>query len=661
LEASVIQEHSRDNQLAQESYNRNREYAIKDLARSGLTPEDIFAIFPVFPIASAFLAEAGAAPPERYIIPYFDLDGNPLVDVNGHPMMYRARQNSSEQRYTQPSKEQLGDLCLHPYFHPKRFAVASNTYAVVEGEKKYAKLLKETGIPGCAIGGCWNWKWGESDVHPHIIADIERSGAEVVLIVADGDWRKYRILTAYGGLVSGLRHHFPDKKFQIVDLSASAHKGIDDYFVAGGLWEDLPQLDLGTEIVEPARALIARYGLIPKETKSSVKIFPCEANYIALLKQHPTFSEEDLWLNEDNFNIMWNGRELSDADATFIAAHFQKYLSIPEASLGSVRTSLTAVAEERRRSPIREWLAGLVWDGKPRVNRLLIDLAHAEDNPYSEEVMRRLLLGAVARAMAPGCKFDQLTILQGPQGCGKTRFWWTLFGEGNVTDIHGMGSDKDFMMQINTRWCTNFEELDAYDRRDATQLKAIITSQEDIFRPPYGRSLVKHKRKTVMVGNTNKMEFLKEDTNRREFPIIVGNVDIDRLAAEREQIWAEAHHRWKSGERFWSEDALEWEIHKTGFKRENPYEEYLREILRVMEIRHRVEGKQVVKGIRVVHALESHVGGKVNMTIYGDAMERLGWERKQARGSMLSPPVVVESNDPFDFGVGNQKLWVKVK
>lgn len=655
----MIQEHARDNQQAQESYNRNREYAKADLARSGLTPEDIFAIFPVFPVVSGFLAEAGAAPPERYIIPYFNLDGTPMVDVNGYPMMYRARQNSAEQRYTQPSKEQLGDLCLHPYFHPKRFAVASNTYAVVEGEKKYVKLLKETGIPGCAIGGCWNWKWGESDVHPAIIKDIETSGADNVLIVADGDWRKYRILTAYGGLVSGLRHHFPDKQFQIVDLSGTPHKGIDDYFVAGGLWEDLPQLDLGTEIVEPARALIARYGLIPKETKSNVKIFPCEANYIALLKQHPTFSEEDLWLNEDNFNIMWNGHDLSDADATFIAAHFQKYLSIPEASLGPIRTSLTAVAEERKRSPIRDWLEGLVWDGKPRVNRLLIDLAHAEDTPYSEEVVRRLMLGAVARAMAPGCKFDQLTILQGPQGCGKTRFWWTLFGDGNVTDIHGMGSDKDFMMQINTRWCTNFEELDAYDRRDATQLKAIITSQEDIFRPPYGRSLVKHKRKTVMVGNTNKMEFLKEDTNRREFPIIVGNVDIDRLAAEREQLWAEAHHRWKSGEKFWSDDALEWEGHKAGFKKENSYEVYLEEILRVMEVTHKWDGRPVLKGVRLVSALESHINGRVSNNIFTEAMERLGWERKQIRGSALTPPVREAEKEAYGMTPDNQKLWIK--
>jgi len=656
----MIREHMATTPQARESYERNRQYSILDLKRSGLSPEDMLAIFPVFPVSVSSFVESVTVP-ARYIIPYFYRNGEPIVDINGFPMMYRIRQDCEEPRYVQPSKEQIGKLSLHPYFHPKRFVGgARQTYAIVEGEKKYVKFWRETGIPGCAIGGCWNWKWGEGEVHPEILADIEQSGAGTILIVADGDWRKYRILTAYGGLVSALKHRYPDKEFQIVDLSRTGYKGIDDYLANSGDFEVLPRVDLGSEVVEPARALIARYGLIPRETKTSVKIYPCEANYIALLKQHPTFSDEELWLNEDNMSIMWNGHELADSDVAFITAHFQKYLSIPEASYTAVRRSLQAVAEERRRSPLREWLGNLKWDGKARLNRIFIDICKAEDNPYSEEVARRLLLGSVARAMVPGCKFDQLTILQGPQGCGKTRFWWTLFGNGHVTDIHGMGSDKDFMMQINMRWCTNFEELDAYDRRDATQLKAIITSQEDIFRPPYGHAPVKHKRKTVMVGNTNKTEFLKEDVNRREFPIIVGMIDIDRLTVERDQIWAEAYQRWSSGEKFWSDNPLEWEIHKNGFKKENPYEEPLADILRMMEVTHRFNGRPVLKGSRIVRALETHIK-RVNNTIFSDAMQRLGWERDQAKGTMLSPKVTVDLKNLDDFTPGNQRIWVKVR
>ena len=156
----MIREHEINSSQARESYTRNREYAIADLKRSGLEPEDVFAIFPVYPIASSFLGSAGI--PARYMIPYFYRDGTPIVDVNGFPMMYRTRQDMDEQRYVQPSREQIGALSLFPYFSPKRFTrqTESKTYSIVEGEKKYAKFWKETGIPGCAIGCCWNWKYG---------------------------------------------------------------------------------------------------------------------------------------------------------------------------------------------------------------------------------------------------------------------------------------------------------------------------------------------------------------------------------------------------------------------------------------------------------------------------------------------------------------------
>lgn len=659
---TLPKEHAVTSETARASYERNCQYAESDLQRSGLVLQDIHALINPYPVGvSAFVADSI---PQSYVIPYWWRDGTPIVDELGFPKMYRVRQNVADKRYSQPSKEQIGELSLFPYFHPEREAHVTEpfrkVYAIVEGEKKYVKLWKETGIRGCAIGGCWNWKSGEIDVHPEIIADIKDSGATEILIAADGDWRRYRILTAYGGLVSGLRRVFGDSiSCRILDLSRTQQKGIDDYFVAGLPFEEIPLVDIGTEVVEHPRILISQYGLIPKETKSSIKVYPCEANYISLLQQHPTFSDEDLWYNEDTMSVMWNGGELKDSDVTTLTAHFQKYLSIPEAGIGQIRNSVVTVAEKRTKSPIREWLKSLVWDGVDRLDEMFVRYCSAEDSPYVRETSRRLMLGSVARAMEPGCKFDQLTILQGKQGVGKTQFWWTLYGAGNVTDVHGMGSDKDFMMQINLRWCTNFEELDAYDRRDATQLKAIITSQEDIFRPPYGHAPTKHKRKTVMVGNTNKVGFLKEDVNRREFPLTVGKVNIALLKEERDQLWAEAVHRYGAGEPWWDTkgEDYKWERYKQGFKRDNPYEEALEEILMRMDFSHHYKDMPVLKGLTIVRALESVVG-KVNNTIFGDAMERLGWVKQQMKGGMLTPKVLAKTQEFDSFSPDNQRVWV---
>ena len=56
--------------------------------------------------------------------------------------------------------------------------------------------------------------------------------------------------------------------------------------------------------------------------------------------------------------------------------------------------------------PVRDYLNGLVWDGTPRVEALLIDYLGAADSPYTRTVTRMTLAAAVARIFEPGCKFD---------------------------------------------------------------------------------------------------------------------------------------------------------------------------------------------------------------------------------------------------------------
>ena len=69
---------------------------------------------------------------------------------------------------------------------------------------------------------------------------------------------------------------------------------------------------------------------------------------------------------------------------------------------------------------VEDYLKGLTWDGTERLDALLIDLLGAEDCPYVRAVTRKAFTAAVARAMRPGCKFDQMLIMCGPQGIGKS-------------------------------------------------------------------------------------------------------------------------------------------------------------------------------------------------------------------------------------------------
>ena len=62
--------------------------------------------------------------------------------------------------------------------------------------------------------------------------------------------------------------------------------------------------------------------------------------------------------------------------------------------------------EQHKYDEVRDYLEGLTWDGKPRLDTLLTDYLGAEDGPYTRAVMRKSLTAAVARAMAPGTKYD---------------------------------------------------------------------------------------------------------------------------------------------------------------------------------------------------------------------------------------------------------------
>lgn len=204
--------------------------------------------------------------------------------------------------------------------------------------------------------------------------------------------------------------------------------------------------------------------------------------------------------------------------------------------------------------PVKEYLASVKWDGVPRIDRLLIDFMGAKDTLYTREVIRKTLLGAVARVMTPGVKFDQMLVLVGPQGCGKSTFVAKLGGEwfsDSFTTVQG----KEAYEAIQGVWLMEMGELAGIKKADVEPTKLFISKTEDRFRPAYGRKVETFKRQTVFVGTTNNLRFLKDPTgNRRFYPVDVRfgskNVfgedsDLDKV---RDQVWAEAYAAWQKHE-----------------------------------------------------------------------------------------------------------------
>lgn len=214
---------------------------------------------------------------------------------------------------------------------------------------------------------------------------------------------------------------------------------------------------------------------------------------------------------------------------------------------------LAVVAAERIYHPIKNYFAGLTWDGVPRLDSLLIDYCGAEDTPYTRAVTRKTLCAAVARVYEPGRKFDSILVLSGPQGIGKSTFFAKLGGAwySDSLAISDM-KDKTAAEKLQGYWILELGELAGIKKVDVETVKSFVTRVDDKYRQAYGMVVESHPRSCIIVGTTNSESgFLRDITgNRRFWPVQVSEHgshhpwDLEEI----DQVWAEAIQAYKDGE-----------------------------------------------------------------------------------------------------------------
>ncbi len=255
----------------------------------------------------------------------------------------------------------------------------------------------------------------------------------------------------------------------------------------------------------------------------------------------------------DDFRLrtVVDGQPVRDDDETAINLEIARMYGI-RASTPLVGEAVRHVGNQHPTHGPREYLDALVWDGVVRTETWLTEHCGAEDTPLIHEFGRCFLVGAVARVMQPGCKVDNVLILVGQQGIGKSRAFATLAGPEWFSDSAIDFASKDAYQQLPGVWIFELAELDSLRRSETSAVKAYISAQIDHYRPSYGRNTVDVPRQTVFVGTTNEPEFLRDPSGSRRFwPVAVTVINLDALAAERDQLWAEARWRYDQHETWW--------------------------------------------------------------------------------------------------------------
>jgi predicted P-loop ATPase len=286
------------------------------------------------------------------------------------------------------------------------------------------------------------------------------------------------------------------------------------------------------------------------------------------------------------------------------------------------------VAQEHTFHPIRDYLGALQWDGQPRTRRWLTSYLGADASPYVEAVGESFLVSAVARVQRPGCKADHMMVLEGGQGVGKSTTLQILGGPWFSDELGDVGG-KDAAMQLRVAWILEMSELDAFGRREVTTIKAFLSRSTDRYRPPYGRRVIEAPRQSVFAGSTNADSYLRDETGGRRFwPVRVQRADLDALRRDRDQLWAEAVHLFRSNRTWWLNDPTlvreaqrEQEARYTG----DPWDEVIRNYVgdRSAITIHEVLGD-------ALH-IEKAKWAPAEQTRVARSLRTLGFERKQKR------------------------------
>ena len=265
--------------------------------------------------------------------------------------------------------------------------------------------------------------------------------------------------------------------------------------------------------------------------------------------------------------LPWNNsakrRLWSDTDSNGLYWYLERYWQITKR--GSIDSALDVHATLHAFNEVQDFISHLQWDGVKRLDTLFIDYLGADDTAYNRAVTRKAFTAAVARAMIPGCKFDNMLILAGPQGIGKSTILDKM-SKGWFNDSIRTFEGKEASELLQGVWLVEVGELDAFRRTDVSRIKQFLSLRADRYRAAYGRHVKEQPRCCVFFGTTNTTDFLQDSTgNRRFWPVDVGvsekgatrSVFTDLTDDTISQIWAEAKVYWQCGEPLYLTGAIE--------------------------------------------------------------------------------------------------------
>ena len=311
------------------------------------------------------------------------------------------------------------------------------------------------------------------------------------------------------------------------------------------------------------------WGLLGPNNSSGGQPYSDLNNAVRVLEVDPLLQER-VWYDEFLGRMLTmsnpHPREWREIDDINLTLYLQRDIGLKKISDVVVGKAVTQVAFSRVKNCVRDWMQSLKWDGEARLDDFFSDYFGSENTPYTRAAGRNFWIALAARTFRPGCQMDNVIVLEGKQGSRKTSALRAIGGEWYAEQAAMVHDTQAFAQNLQGKLLVEIAEMDSFRRGEITAVKAAVTRNNDFFRVPYGRRAEDHPRRCVFTVTTNLEDWNKDETGARRFwPIrCTDTIDVDGILAQREQLFAEAVHRFKANETWWEmpEEATEAEQRK---------------------------------------------------------------------------------------------------
>jgi predicted P-loop ATPase len=294
---------------------------------------------------------------------------------------------------------------------------------------------------------------------------------------------------------------------------------------------------------------------------------------------NPPFSLYHIGLDEFRDEIMFHfgdgqWQSFSDVHYTKIRKNLCRQ-GFKEIKKELIRDAVHDVAYDNAFDSAIEWLEGLKWDGVSRIKNFIADYLGSKNTPYTKAVSLYMWTAMAGRVLSPGCKVDMVPILVGEQGLKKSTAIAALVPHHQFfCEISFNEQEDNLARKMRGTLVAEIAELRGLQTKDEESIKAFVVRRYEKWTPKYKEFTSTFPRRLILIGTTNKDEFLSDDTgNRRWLPLKVTQCNCEKIKEDREQLWAEAAVLYKKSGIAWEEAESLGQLEHHEYKTVEPWEE----------------------------------------------------------------------------------------